>query len=147
MMVHSQKKSLNQFLSFFKRFYLFIHERHTERGRDIGRGRSRLHTGSQMWDSILGFRDHALSQRQTLNRWATQAPLRSILNTQTPPHAQYTEFILNFFPYGIFRIYTKVEDYESHVTITELQLVSTAGQSCFTYISTCFPLVQVSVYL
>ena len=27
---------------FFKRFYLFIHERHRERGRDIGRGRSRL---------------------------------------------------------------------------------------------------------
>ena len=26
----------------------------TERGRDIGRGRSRLHAGSPMWDSILG---------------------------------------------------------------------------------------------
>ena len=39
---------------FFLRFYLFIHERHTERGRDIGRGRSsslqgaRCGTGS--WD-------------------------------------------------------------------------------------------------
>ena len=38
--------------AFFKD--LFIHERHTERGRDIGRGRrSRLHAGSPMWDSIL----------------------------------------------------------------------------------------------
>ena len=41
------------FFSFFKT-YLFIHERHRlrERGRDIGRGRSRLLTGSPMWDSI-----------------------------------------------------------------------------------------------
>ncbi|CAD7684600.1 unnamed protein product [Nyctereutes procyonoides] len=31
------------------------------------RERSRLHAGSQMWDSILGLWDHALSQRQTLN--------------------------------------------------------------------------------
>ena len=36
---------------FFKDFiYLFIHERHTERGRDIGRGRSRLLAGSPMQD-------------------------------------------------------------------------------------------------
>ena len=34
------------------------------RGRDIGRGRSRLHAGSPMWDSISELRDHALSQRQ-----------------------------------------------------------------------------------
>ena len=38
--------------SFFLRFYLFIHERHTERGRDTGRGRSRLRAGSPMQDSI-----------------------------------------------------------------------------------------------
>ena len=31
----------------FKRFYLFIHERHRERGRDIGKGRSRLPVGEQ----------------------------------------------------------------------------------------------------
>ena len=36
------------------RFYLFIHERHRERGRDIGRGRSRLPVGSLMQDSIPG---------------------------------------------------------------------------------------------
>ena len=61
--LHSKYHSL-----FLKRFYLFIHERHTERGRDTGRGRSRLHAGSPMQDSIPGPRDHALSQRQMLSR-------------------------------------------------------------------------------
>ena len=41
-------------LFFFLRFYLLIHERHTERGRDTGRGRSRLAAGSPMRDSIPG---------------------------------------------------------------------------------------------
>ena len=50
---------------FFLRFYLFIHkrQRERERGRDIGRGRSRLHAGSPMWDSILGLQDHTLGRR------------------------------------------------------------------------------------
>ena len=43
----------NLFFLFFLIFYLFIYERHTERGRDTGRGRSRLPAGSLMWDSIL----------------------------------------------------------------------------------------------
>ena len=42
--------------------------RDTERGRDIGRERSRLP------DSIPGPRDHNLSQRQILNHWAMQLP-------------------------------------------------------------------------
>ena len=33
---------------FFLRFYLFIHGRHTERGRGIGRARSRPHAGTPM---------------------------------------------------------------------------------------------------
>ena len=43
---------------------------HRERvkGRDTGRGRSRLHAGSPTWDSIWELRDHVLSQRQMLNR-------------------------------------------------------------------------------
>ena len=53
-----------------------------ERGGDTGRGRSRLPAGSPMQDSIPGPRDHALSWRQTLNRWATQAPLKCILNKE-----------------------------------------------------------------
>ena len=39
-----------------------------ERGRDAGRGRSRLHAGSLTWDSIPGLQDRALGQRQALNR-------------------------------------------------------------------------------
>ena len=39
---------------FVLRFYLFIHERQRERGRDIGRERSRLLTESPMQDSIPG---------------------------------------------------------------------------------------------
>ena len=52
---------------FLKRFYLFIHERHTERGRDTGRGRSRLPVGSPMQDLIPGPWDHDLSQNQDLD--------------------------------------------------------------------------------
>ena len=60
---------------FFLRFYIFIHERHRERSRYIGRGRNRLRIGSPMQNSIPGPRDHNLSQRQMLNYWATQVPL------------------------------------------------------------------------
>ena len=35
-----------------------------ERGRDTGRGSSRLYAGNLMWDSILAPQNHALSQRQ-----------------------------------------------------------------------------------
>lgn len=51
---------------FFKIFiYLFMRDtqRERERGRDIGRGRSRLHGGSPMRDSIPGPQDHALGWR------------------------------------------------------------------------------------
>ena len=48
-------------------FYLFIHERHGERGRDNGRGRSKLPAGSQVRDSIPGHQDHDFNQRQRLN--------------------------------------------------------------------------------
>ena len=43
-------------------------EAERERGRDTGRGRSRLHVGSPTRDSIPGLQDHALDQRQVLNR-------------------------------------------------------------------------------
>ena len=39
-----------------------------EKGRDIGRGRSRLHARSPMWDLIPGLQDHALGGRQMPNR-------------------------------------------------------------------------------
>ena len=69
------------FFLFFLRFYLFFHDRHREnerereRGRDTGRGRSRLHAGNPMWDSIPGLQDHTLSRREVLNRWAIQVSL------------------------------------------------------------------------
>ena len=48
--------------------------RERERGRDTGRGRSRLHTGSPMWDSILGLQDPACpGLKAALNCWATGA--------------------------------------------------------------------------
>ena len=43
-----------QILFFFKRFYLSIHERHTQRGWNIGRGRSRLPAGCLIQGSIPG---------------------------------------------------------------------------------------------
>ena len=53
------------FLNFF-----FIHERHREgerkRGRDTGRGRSRLHAGSPM-GLDPGLQDQAPGRRQALN--------------------------------------------------------------------------------
>ena len=60
------------FFNLFLRFYLFIHETHTERGWDTGRGRSRLHAGSLMWESIPGLQDHTLGGRQALNHRATE---------------------------------------------------------------------------
>ena len=58
--------------------YLFM--KHRERGRDTSRGRSRLLTGSPMWDLIPGPWDHSLSWRQTPNHWATQASLAAYFN-------------------------------------------------------------------
>ena len=51
------------FVLFFSKILFFIHERHMERGRDIGRARSRLPAESLMRDLILGAWDHGLSQR------------------------------------------------------------------------------------
>ena len=49
------------FYFIFKDFiYLFMRDAHRKRGRDTGRGRSRLHAGSPTWDLILGLQDQAL---------------------------------------------------------------------------------------
>ena len=48
--------------------YLLMRQRERERGRDTGRGRTRLPARSPMQNLILGPWDHALSQRQILNR-------------------------------------------------------------------------------
>ena len=57
-------------LFFFFLKILCIYSWETHRGRAIGRGRSRLPTGSLIWDLIPGPRDHDLSRRQMLNHWA-----------------------------------------------------------------------------
>ena len=49
----------NSALLFFK-IYLFMRDRKRKRGRDTGRVRSRLDTGSPTWDSIPGLQDQAL---------------------------------------------------------------------------------------
>ena len=63
---------------FFLKKILFIYSCVRERERQsTGRGRSRLHAGSPMWDSIPGLQDHALGRRQALNHWATQGSPQS----------------------------------------------------------------------
>ena len=60
---------------FFLKF-LFIYDSHREREREAQRHRQREKqapcTGSPTWDSIPGLQDHALGQRQALNRCTTQ---------------------------------------------------------------------------
>ena len=57
-----------------------------ERGRDTGRGRSRLHAGSPRQDSIPGPWGHGLGRRQMLNRAATRAsPKVTVLMYKRPP--------------------------------------------------------------
>ena len=68
---------------FKKRFYLFIHETHTERGRDTGRGRrSRLHAGSPMQDSIPGLWDHTQSQLRCSTTEPPRHPLCALFNAE-----------------------------------------------------------------
>ena len=46
---------------FFLKDFIYLFMRDTQRGRDIGRGRSRLPAETLMQDLILGPRDHDLS--------------------------------------------------------------------------------------
>ena len=58
---------------FFKVFiYLFMRDTQRKRGRDLGKGRSRLHARKPDARLDPQTRDHALSQRQMLNHWAIQ---------------------------------------------------------------------------
>ena len=56
---------------FFKRFYLFIHERHRERGRDIGRGRSRLQLDTGLDPRTLGSWSKPKADTQALSHPGT----------------------------------------------------------------------------
>ena len=50
-----------KFYLFFKKDFIYLFMRDTERGRDTGRGRNRLLAGTLLWNSIPGAWDHALS--------------------------------------------------------------------------------------
>ena len=64
-----QKKFTGTCFIFLKDLiYLFMRDMEKERGREAGRGSSRLHARGPVWDSIPGLQDHALGPRQTLNR-------------------------------------------------------------------------------
>ena len=77
---------------FFLRFSLFIHE--GQREKEARDRKSRLHARSPMWDLIPGLWDHALSRRQMLNHWATQASQYSIIcNWGRSPLSVYFYFI------------------------------------------------------
>ena len=82
-------------VTFFLNKRLFIHQRHTERGRDMSRGRSRL-----LHDLIP-----RPEPRQTLNHWATQAsPTVTFLCVSSMPRA------LHIFSrsYGEVTIFTSI---------------------------------------
>ena len=80
--------------------YLFIDtERERERGRDTGRGRSRLHSRILMWDSIPGLWDHALSQKQTLNHWATKMSQSGLFSSGSFGRNPWLGEPAGYFPY------------------------------------------------
>ena len=74
--IHSLSKNF-----FLKILFIYSWKTQRERGRDTGRGRSRLQAGSLMWDLIPGLQDHTLAQRQVLNCWATQGSPHRTFNT------------------------------------------------------------------
>ena len=57
-------------------------QRERERQRHRQREKPAPCTGSWMWDSIPGLQDHALGQRQALNRCTTQGSPRIIFNAK-----------------------------------------------------------------
>ena len=65
------------FTFFFK--ILFIHKRHTERGRDVGIERSRLHAGSLTWGLNPKSPGSGPGLKAALNRWATGDAYQIIL--------------------------------------------------------------------
>ena len=77
------------FFNFFLKIlfiYSFMIDTHTQRGRDTGGGRSRLHGGSPTWDSILGSPGSYPGSKAALNPWATGAALFVLfLKSQSQP--------------------------------------------------------------
>ena len=63
---------------------VFIYSWETQRGTDIGRGRSRLPGGSLMWDSVPGTRRQAMSQRQRYSNTEPPGCAKAILFKKLP---------------------------------------------------------------
>ena len=88
-----------QNIFFFKILFICSWETHRERGRDTGRGRSRLHTGSRMRDSIPGLDPGSPGSgpglKAVLNRWATQAaPYSEYLNAYESTRKRWQKKII-----------------------------------------------------
>ena len=78
--------------NFFKILFFYSWETQRERQRhNTGRGRSRLHAGSPMWDSIPGPQDHVLGRRHVLNHWATQVSLYHFFLSLLIPNSFWLE--------------------------------------------------------
>ena len=91
-------------VSFFLRFCLYIHARHTERGRDIGRGRSRL-----LWGAWCRTR----SQDHRIMTWA-----KSRHSTTEPPrHPKLCKFLK-----GILDINLLSDGWFANITIEEISV-------------------------
>ena len=65
-------------------------EREREIGRDTGRGRSRLHAGSLMWDLIPGLQDQALG--------------RTKAGAKPPSHPSYPKILLLLITWTIYSV-------------------------------------------
>ena len=52
---------------------MIVRQGERERGRDTGRGRSRLHAGSPTWDPIQLLQDHTTGPKVAPNCWVTRA--------------------------------------------------------------------------
>ena len=62
-------------------FFIFFKILFIDWWRGGAEGEAGSNAGSLMWDSIPGPQDHALSQRQVLNHWATrESPMFFIVN-------------------------------------------------------------------
>ena len=81
----------------FKILFIYSWETQRKRGRDTGRGRSRLHAGSPMCDSIPGLQDHTLGQRQAPNCWVTQGSPGSVESLYCTPE---TNISLHLYLWG-----------------------------------------------
>ena len=49
-----------RYICIYIKYFIHLFMRERERGRDIGRGRSRLHVESPTWDLMPGLQDQAL---------------------------------------------------------------------------------------